>query len=78
MYWWKFDDGSGLSAADYGTPIEVYTGNMSPANIVPKDPNDSEDPNLAEFAFDPNNMDIVNFVDYRMMAENWLEQHLWP
>jgi len=79
VYWYKFDDGSGLSAADSGTSIEVYTGNMSPANIVPKDPCDSEDPNLAEFAFDPNNMDIVNFVDYRILAENWLSgPWLWP
>ena len=78
VYWWKFDDGSGLSAADSGTPIEVYTGNMSLANLVPKDPCDSEDPNLAEFAFDPNNLDIINFLDYRIMAEHWLEKHQWP
>jgi hypothetical protein len=78
VYWYKFDETAGLVAADSGTPIEVYTMNMSPANLVPKDPNDSEDPNLGTNAFDPNNMDIVNFLDYRIMAEHWLEQHPWP
>ena len=78
VYWYKLDEASGLSAADSGTPIEVYTINTSPANLVPKDPCESEDPNLGLGAFDPNNLDIVNFLDYRIMAEHWLEQHPWP
>jgi hypothetical protein len=79
VYWYKLDETSGLSAADSGTPIEVYTINMSPANLVPKDPNDSADPNLGTGAVDPNNLDIVNFLDYAIMAEHWLEgPYLWP
>jgi len=78
VYWYKFDETEGLSAADYGTPIEVYSINVSPANLVPKDPNESEDPNLGSNAFDPNNLDAVNFRDYSILAEHWLEQHPWP
>jgi len=78
VYWYKFDETEGLTAADYGTPIEVYRSNMSPANMVPKDPCESEDPNLASGAFDPNNMDIVNFLDYAAFAKHWLEVHTWP
>jgi hypothetical protein len=57
---------------------QVYSVNTSPANVVPKDPCDSEDPNLGTGAFDPNNMDIINFLDYEIMAEHWLERHPWP
>jgi len=78
VYWYKLDEASGYSAADSGTPIEVYSRNRSLANVVPKDPNDSEDPNLGTGAVDPNNLDIVNFLDYRIMAEHWLESHPWP
>jgi hypothetical protein len=78
VYWYKFDETSGYTAADSGTPTEVYTMNVSSANLVPKDPCDSEDPNLGSFAFDPNNMDIVNFLDYAVLADNWLEEFLWP
>jgi len=56
----------------------AYMPNESMANLVPKDPCDSEDPNLGTEALDPNNLDIVNFKDYKILAENWLEQHLWP
>jgi hypothetical protein len=79
VYWYKFDETSGLSAADSGTPTMVYGMVLSPANLVPKDPNDSEDPNLGTNAFDPNNMDIVNFRDYSIIAESWLSgPFLWP
>ena len=79
VYWYKFDETSGLSAADSGTPTTVYGLVLSPANLVPKDPNDSEDPNLGTNAFDPNNLDIINFLDYRIMAEHWLSgPFLWP
>jgi len=56
----------------------AYIPNASIANLLPKDPCESEDPNLGTGAFDPNNLDIVNFRDYKFLAENWLEQHPWP
>ena len=40
------------------------------ANLVPKDPPGAP--------FDANNVDIINFRDYRVMAENWLDEILWP
>jgi hypothetical protein len=49
---------------------EVYIPNQSVANIVPVTP----EPN----SYDPNNPDIVNFVDYELMADNWLTEYLWP
>jgi hypothetical protein len=49
------------------------------ANLEPKDPCDSADPNLGSGVFDPNNVDIINFKDYAVMANNWLEGPiLWP
>jgi hypothetical protein len=55
----------------------IYVPNTSVANISPKDPNLSPDPNLKD-GYDPNNLDIVNFLDYDLLAENWLEEYLWP
>ncbi len=79
VYWYKFDDGAGLLAADSGYGTQIYSENVLPTNMVPKDPNESTDPNLASGIFDPNNMDIINFRDYRKMAENWLSgPYLWP
>ncbi|UCC22343.1 MAG: LamG domain-containing protein [Planctomycetota bacterium] len=62
---------AGLQGSIY-VPLDV------PANLVPKDPCDSADPNLGTGAFDPNNMDIVNFLDYSVLADNWLDETLWP
>jgi len=56
----------------------TYFPNTSPANVAPKDPGDSEDPNLGSGAFDPNNVDIVDLRDYGVMANNWLKEILWP
>jgi len=56
----------------------IYVPLDLPTNLVPKDPCDSEDPNLGTGAFDPNNMDIINFLDYRIMARDWLKEVLWP
>jgi hypothetical protein len=28
--------------------------------------------------YDPNDPDIVNFVDYEVLADNWLSEYLWP
>jgi len=39
-------------------------------NLVPKDPPGAP--------FDPNNLDIVNFLDYGELAEDWLKEILWP
>ena len=42
----------------------TYFPNTSPANLVPKVPPGGP--------FDPNNLDIINFRDYAVMANNWL------
>ncbi len=47
-------------------------------NLVPKDPCDSADPNLGTNAFDPNNLDIVNFLDYVLLANDWLKESPFP
>jgi len=48
----------------------VYFPNRSVANIVPKTPPPEN--------YDPNNPDIVNFLDYSILADNWLKEHMWP
>jgi hypothetical protein len=53
-----------------GLTGEVYLPNPSNANFVVKTP---YLPN-----YDPNNPDIVNFVDYEVLANNWLTEYLWP
>ncbi|UCF43781.1 MAG: LamG domain-containing protein [Planctomycetota bacterium] len=53
-----------------GISGEVYVPNQSKANIAPKTPPPTNP--------DPNDPDIVNFVDYEVLAGNWLEQFLWP
>ena len=50
----------------------------SQVNLVPKDPCDSEDPNLGKNAFDPNNLDIINFLDYALLANDWLKEQTFP
>ena len=52
-----------------GLTGEVYVPNSSNANFVVKSP---YQPN-----YDPNNPDIVNFVDYEVLADNWLSEYLW-
>jgi hypothetical protein len=62
-----------------GIREETYFPLTSMANLAPKDPDLSPDPNLRYNAFDPNNMDIINFLDYDKMAERWLTgPYLWP
>jgi hypothetical protein len=63
VYRYKFDDGSGLVAADSGTPTTVYGPVPSVANLT--DP----EPKLQRF---------LNFADYAIFADNWMEQLLWP
>jgi len=47
-----------------------YVPLETPANLVPKDPPGAP--------FDPGNLDIVNFKDYAILADNWLDEFLWP
>ena len=62
-----------------GSTEKTYFANTSLANLVPKDPCDSADPNLGSGAYDPNNPDIINFLDYEVIADNWLAGPLlWP
>jgi hypothetical protein len=49
---------------------ETYMPNTSVANIAPKDPPPGN--------YDPNDPDIVNFLDYAKQADNWLDEFLWP
>jgi len=76
IYDFPLTHGNILSLSGIDQP--TYFPNTSLANLTPKDPCDSEDPNLAVNAFDPNNLDIVNFNDYVVMANNWLKEILWP
>jgi len=62
--WYKFDDGSGLIAADSGYSTDpVYHPVPSIANLV--------DPEVEYERF-------VNFRDYAIVADNWLKETLWP
>jgi len=53
-----------------GISGEVYMPNTSIANIAPKTPPPGN--------YDPNDPDIVNFMDYAIQAGNWLNEFLWP
>jgi hypothetical protein len=53
-----------------GLSGEIYVPNDSSANFAPKTPPPT--------TYDPNNPDIVNFVDYEILANNWLSEYLWP
>ena len=49
----------------------TYVPNTSPANVVPKSPPGGP--------YDANNIDIVNFIDFDVLAAHWLEAPLlWP
>jgi hypothetical protein len=74
---WLDHDYSNYFTVD-GNGVVVYYPLDSPANLVPKDPCDSADPNLGSGALDPNNLDIVDFEDYCFLADNWLKEILWP
>jgi hypothetical protein len=54
-----------------GEVNDVYFGLDSAANLVPKTPDDQ--------TYDANNPDIVNFIDYGLLTDHWLEgPTLWP
>jgi hypothetical protein len=63
VYRYEFDETTGLTAADTGTPGYVYGPVQSPANLT--DP----EARLSRF---------VNFADYDLLADNWMAQRLWP
>jgi hypothetical protein len=63
VYRYEFDETTGLTAADTGTPANVYGPVQSPANIT--------DPEVKLQRF-------VNFADYAIFADNWMAQQLWP
>jgi hypothetical protein len=54
-----------------GVTGPTYVANTSLANVVPKSPPGGP--------YNPSNIDIVNFVDYDLLGEHWLEAPLlWP
>ncbi len=57
---------AGLQGSIY-VPLDVK------ANFVPRVPDPAVDPN-----YYPDNPDIVNFEDYSVVADNWLDEILWP
>ncbi|UCF44241.1 MAG: LamG domain-containing protein, partial [Planctomycetota bacterium] len=57
---------AGLQGSIY-VPLDV------PTNLVPRVPDPAVDPN-----YYPDNPDIVNFLDYSVLADNWLDETLWP
>jgi len=72
ILWYKFDETSGYIAEDSGRDKDnhLYHPMNSSANIIekasPKPP------------YDPDNKDIVNFVDYAALADDWLVEKMWP
>ncbi|UCF43921.1 MAG: hypothetical protein JSV99_03070 [Planctomycetota bacterium] len=63
VYHYKFDETTGYTAADSGTPTGVYGPVQSVANLT--------DP-------EPKNSRFVNFADYAIFADNWMAQDFWP
>ncbi|UCF42436.1 MAG: LamG domain-containing protein [Planctomycetota bacterium] len=63
VYRYEFDETTGYTAADTGTPTYVYGPVQSVANIT--DP----EPKLQRF---------LNFHDYALFADNWMKQRFWP
>ncbi len=63
VYHYKLDEATGYTAADSGTPTEVYGPVQSVANLT--------DPEAKLQRF-------LNFADYAIFADNWMTQNLWP
>ncbi|MHC4531410.1 MAG: LamG-like jellyroll fold domain-containing protein, partial [Planctomycetota bacterium] len=63
VYHYEFDETTGYTAADTCTPTIVYGAVSSVANLT--DP----EPKLER---------AVNFRDYAILADIWLEENLWP
>jgi hypothetical protein len=64
ILWYKFDESTGLIAADSGFSTDpVYHPVPSIANLIDTEPEYER---------------YVNFRDFDIMADNWLEELLWP
>ncbi len=63
VYWYKFEEGSGTTAADSGYGANIYRAVDSPANLTDPEAQGSRK---------------VNFMDFAIIADNWLEQIYWP
>ena len=63
VYWYKFDEATGYTAADSGTITEVYAAVPSIANMT--------DP-------EPKLQRAVNLADFAILADNWMSQDFWP
>jgi hypothetical protein len=62
-FWYKLDEGAGLTSVDDGCGAIVYRPVQSRANLTDPEPIESR---------------FVNFHDYDILADNWLKQKLWP
>jgi len=63
VYWYKFDETTGFTAADSGFGTEVYGPVPSKANLTDPEPEFSRS---------------VNLRDYAILADEWLTEKLWP
>ena len=72
LVWLKFDDGSGDIAHDSGKSKDdhIYYALDTSSNIIEKVGDEGE--------YNPDNKDIVNFVDYAALADDWLIKKIWP
>ena len=56
-----------------GLSVSFYDPLDAPGNLVPRVPDPAVDPN-----YYPSNLDIVNFLDFDVLADDWLTEALWP
>jgi hypothetical protein len=63
VYWYKLDESSGTTAADSGYGANIYRAVDSPANLTDPEAEGSRK---------------VNFMDFAILADAWLEQVYWP
>jgi hypothetical protein len=63
VYHYKFDETTGYTAADSGSPTLVYGPVPSPANLT--------DPEAKLQRF-------LNFKDFDVFADDWLKEYMWP
>jgi hypothetical protein len=67
IYDYTLSTGEIMSLA--GVEGTVYLPLNTPANLSPK---------VGPVGYDPNNLDIINFLDYGVIADDWLAEVLWP
>ncbi len=56
-----------------GLQGSIYVPLDLPTNLVPRVPDPAVDPQ-----YYPDNPDIINFLDYSIVARDWLKEALWP